>query len=80
MRHVFQRTADHIFRKTIELKDKRSLSFFFNEATGLLVIDVVEADGHYGNEIVRIDIPAPMSDTEKAELDALPDDKLYSPV
>jgi hypothetical protein len=45
--------ADTILRHTMELPDKNALVFFYNATSGLLVIDVLDAGGDCGNEIVR---------------------------
>jgi len=52
----------------VELANGHSLSFFFNETTGLLVVDVIHRDGTGGNEIVRktVDVPVLMKDMKKA--------------
>ena len=47
-----------IFRdSSIKLFDGRTLNIFFNRATELLVVDVLDADENGGNEFVRINVP-----------------------
>lgn len=64
--------SDDIRHHYETLPDGRTLSFFLNATTGLVVVDAVEKDERYGNEFVRVHIPPPLATRTKRKLDAAP--------
>lgn len=60
--------APFIFNVT--LQDGRAVQLFVNPETNLVVVDVCEKSGRFGNEVVRQTLPPPMTATEKRQLRA----------
>ncbi len=44
---------DQLFHVYVEMPDGREVAFFLNTDTGLIVVDVVDADGEAGVELYR---------------------------
>ena len=51
-------TDGDLWCESVPLPDGRSVSFFLNKRTGLVVVDVIDADEEGGNEFVRTHVPA----------------------
>jgi hypothetical protein len=56
----------YLFNAT--LGDGRTVQIFVNPDDNLLVVDVVEKSGKFGNEIVRQTIPPPFKASEKRSM------------
>ena len=51
---VADRPAPEILYSGLTLKDGRAVQFFLNRETGLVVVDVIDADEKGGCEILRV--------------------------
>lgn len=60
-----------LFHAWIKLRDGRTLSLFVNRENGLVVADVQEKRGPYGNEFIRRMVPSPISRADRRKLAAM---------
>lgn len=68
---VADRPAPEILYVWVKMKDGRTLDVFFNRENDLLVVDVHEKRGKFGNEVVRMTLPPPIDAETRRRLSTL---------